>query len=158
MRVEDSVIGDDVTIGHTHACAGSKIGRRRKSREFRGDKKSTLGAGTKRCISPISATRRSEKRSMSAPASSRSDYDGTNKFSDNDRRDAFIGSDSQLIRAGACGKRRLCAAGSTITEDVPAESLAIGGPSGEQGESRPHRKKNVPLVVRGDLLTTADGL
>ncbi len=39
---------------------------------------------------------------------------------------AFIGSDSQLIAPVRIGKGAYVAAGSSITEDVPAESLAIG--------------------------------
>ena len=39
---------------------------------------------------------------------------------------AFIGSDTQLIAPVRVGKGAYVAAGSSITEDVPPESLAIG--------------------------------
>jgi bifunctional UDP-N-acetylglucosamine pyrophosphorylase/glucosamine-1-phosphate N-acetyltransferase len=38
---------------------------------------------------------------------------------------AFIGSDSQLIAPVTVGRNAYVAAGSSITEDVPADSLAI---------------------------------
>jgi len=39
---------------------------------------------------------------------------------------AFIGSDSQLVAPVRIGKRAVVAAGTTVTEDVPAGALAIG--------------------------------
>ena len=38
---------------------------------------------------------------------------------------AFVGTDSQLIAPVKIGKEAYVAAGSSITEDVPAESLAV---------------------------------
>ena len=53
-------------------------------------------------------------------------YDGTTKNATVIEDGAFIGSDSQLIAPVRIGKGAYVAAGSSITEDVPAESLAIG--------------------------------
>jgi bifunctional UDP-N-acetylglucosamine pyrophosphorylase/glucosamine-1-phosphate N-acetyltransferase len=39
---------------------------------------------------------------------------------------AFIGSDSQLIAPVRVGKGAYVAAGSSVTDDVPADALAIG--------------------------------
>ena len=52
-------------------------------------------------------------------------YDGVNKFKTIIEDGAFIGSDSQLIAPVRVGKRAYIGSGSTITQDVPAEALAI---------------------------------
>jgi bifunctional UDP-N-acetylglucosamine pyrophosphorylase / glucosamine-1-phosphate N-acetyltransferase len=52
-------------------------------------------------------------------------YDGAKKHQTTIEDGAFIGSDSQLIAPVTVGKRAYVAAGSSITEDVPAGSLGI---------------------------------
>jgi bifunctional UDP-N-acetylglucosamine pyrophosphorylase/glucosamine-1-phosphate N-acetyltransferase len=53
-------------------------------------------------------------------------YDGTAKHRTTIEDGAFIGSDSQLIAPVTIGRGAYVAAGSSITDDVPDESLAIG--------------------------------
>jgi bifunctional UDP-N-acetylglucosamine pyrophosphorylase/glucosamine-1-phosphate N-acetyltransferase len=53
-------------------------------------------------------------------------YDGVKKHPTFIEDGAFVGTDSQLIAPVRIGKDAYVAAGSSITEDVPAESLAIG--------------------------------
>ena len=52
-------------------------------------------------------------------------YDGTTKHGTVIEDGAFIGSDSQLIAPVRVGKGAYIAAGSSITQDVPADALAI---------------------------------
>jgi bifunctional UDP-N-acetylglucosamine pyrophosphorylase/glucosamine-1-phosphate N-acetyltransferase len=52
-------------------------------------------------------------------------YDGTSKHQTVIEEGAFIGSDSQLIAPVRIGKGAYVAAGSSITEDVPAGALGI---------------------------------
>jgi bifunctional UDP-N-acetylglucosamine pyrophosphorylase/glucosamine-1-phosphate N-acetyltransferase len=52
-------------------------------------------------------------------------YDGTTKHPTVIEDGAFIGSDSQLIAPVRVGKGAYVAAGSSISEDVPPDSLAI---------------------------------
>ncbi|MCI8587967.1 MAG: NTP transferase domain-containing protein [Clostridia bacterium] len=52
-------------------------------------------------------------------------YDGTNKNETIIGNNCFIGSNSNLIAPIKLGNKSFIAAGSTITDDVPAESLAI---------------------------------
>src|SRR6185295_3944450 len=52
-------------------------------------------------------------------------YDGTNKFKTVLEDGVFIGSDTQLIAPVRVGKGAYVAAGSSITEDVPPDALAI---------------------------------
>jgi bifunctional UDP-N-acetylglucosamine pyrophosphorylase/glucosamine-1-phosphate N-acetyltransferase len=53
-------------------------------------------------------------------------YDGKKKHPTTIEDGAFIGSDAQLIAPVTVGKGAYVAAGSSITQDVPAGSLAIG--------------------------------
>lgn len=53
-------------------------------------------------------------------------YDGVNKHRTEIGEGAFIGSDTALVAPVRVGARAITAAGSVITEDVPADALAIG--------------------------------
>jgi bifunctional UDP-N-acetylglucosamine pyrophosphorylase/glucosamine-1-phosphate N-acetyltransferase len=53
-------------------------------------------------------------------------YDGVNKHMTVIEDGAFIGSDSTLVAPVRIGKGAYVAAGSTITEPVPADALALG--------------------------------
>ena len=55
-------------------------------------------------------------------------YDGARKHRTIIGRDAFIGSDSQLVAPVIIGDGAVIAAGSTIAEDVPTQALAITRP------------------------------
>ncbi|QQE88787.1 bifunctional UDP-N-acetylglucosamine diphosphorylase/glucosamine-1-phosphate N-acetyltransferase GlmU [Azotobacter chroococcum] len=70
-------------------------------------------------------------------------YDGANKFRTLMGEDVFIGSNSALVAPVTLGDRATTGAGSVITEDVPADSLALG--RGRQrnieGWQRPQKKR-----------------
>jgi bifunctional UDP-N-acetylglucosamine pyrophosphorylase/glucosamine-1-phosphate N-acetyltransferase len=53
-------------------------------------------------------------------------YDGVNKHTTIIEEGAFIGSDSTLVAPVRVGKGSYVGAGSTITNDVPPDSLALG--------------------------------
>ena len=53
-------------------------------------------------------------------------YDGKNKYLTTIGANVFVGSDSTLVAPLDDRRRRYIAAGSTITEDVPADALALG--------------------------------
>jgi len=53
-------------------------------------------------------------------------YDGVNKFKTTIDDDAFIGCNSNLIAPMHIGARSFVAAGTTVTEDIPENSFAIG--------------------------------
>ncbi len=55
-------------------------------------------------------------------------YDGVNKFRTDIGAGAFIGSDSQLVAPVTIGDGAFVGAGSTITQDVPADALALSRP------------------------------
>ena len=52
-------------------------------------------------------------------------YDGVNKFKTVVGKDAFIGCNTNLVAPVTVGDGVLIAAGSTITDNVPNESLAL---------------------------------
>jgi bifunctional UDP-N-acetylglucosamine pyrophosphorylase/glucosamine-1-phosphate N-acetyltransferase len=53
-------------------------------------------------------------------------YDGFRKHTTTIGEGAFIGSDSQLVAPVTVGDGAYVATGTTVTQDVPAEALAIG--------------------------------
>ncbi len=66
-------------------------------------------------------------------------YDGANKFRTVIEDDCFIGSDTQLVAPVTVEKGATVAAGTTVTKDVPAQSLAI---------RRPKKQDAIPGWIR----------
>jgi bifunctional UDP-N-acetylglucosamine pyrophosphorylase/glucosamine-1-phosphate N-acetyltransferase len=103
-----SDIGPDVHIGNFVELKKTTMGRGAKANHlaYLGDatigEKVNVGAGTITC-----------------------NYDGVAKHPTVIEDGAFIGSDSQLIAPVRVGRGAYVAAGSSITEDVPPDSLAI---------------------------------
>src|SRR5262249_10841918 len=58
-------------------------------------------------------------------------YDGVDKHRTDIGKDVFVGTNSSLVAPVKVGDGAMIAAGSVITEDVPAEALALG--RGRQG-------------------------
>jgi bifunctional UDP-N-acetylglucosamine pyrophosphorylase / glucosamine-1-phosphate N-acetyltransferase len=73
-------------------------------------------------------------------------YDGTAKHPTVIEDGAFIGSDSQLIAPVRVGRGAYVAAGSSITDDVPAEALAIsrGKQLNKEGWTRSRKRHKTP--------------
>ena len=101
-------IGEEVHMGNFVEAKKSKLGRGSKANHltYLGDavlgENVNVGAGTITC-----------------------NYDGQRKHQTIIEDGAFIGSDSTLVAPVRIGKDAYVAAGSSITEDVPAESLGI---------------------------------
>jgi bifunctional UDP-N-acetylglucosamine pyrophosphorylase/glucosamine-1-phosphate N-acetyltransferase len=123
---EDVEIGDNVQIGpfahirpHTKIKAGAKIGN------FVEIKKSTIGKNSKvNHLSYIGDSTLGENVNIGAGTIT-CNYDGFDKFQTIIEDGAFIGSDSALVAPVTIGKGAIVGAGSTITKDVPANSLAV---------------------------------
>lgn len=104
----DSVIGPGVRIGNFVELKKTAIGSGSKANHlaYLGDatigRDVNIGAGTITC-----------------------NYDGVSKHPTVIEDGVFIGSDSQLIAPVRVGKGAYVAAGSSITDDVPADALAI---------------------------------
>lgn len=125
--IQDSVVGENVHIGpfarlrnnvqvNNHAEVGNFIelkrtivgeGSKARHHSYLGDvtigKSVNIGAGTVSC-----------------------NFDGVNKHKTFIEDGAFVGSNNTLVAPVKIGKNAYTAAGSTITEDVPADAMAIG--------------------------------
>ncbi len=99
---EDAKVGNFVELKKTVLGRGSKASHLAYLGDATIGEKVNIGAGTITC-----------------------NYDGTTKHQTVIEDGAFIGSDSQLIAPVRIGRNAYVGAGSSITDDVPAESLAI---------------------------------
>ena len=134
--ITDSAVESGVAHRSVRApAAGSRRRRGRAHRQLRrAEESDARRRQRRRIISPISATRRSAKRSTSAPARSPATTTASTKHQTVIQDGAFIGSNSTLVAPVTIGDGAYVAAGSAITEDVPAGALGIGrGTAGKQG-------------------------
>ncbi|MGB6960868.1 MAG: DapH/DapD/GlmU-related protein, partial [Candidatus Acidiferrum sp.] len=88
-------------------------------------KKSTLGEGTKANHLTYLGDAKIGSKSNIGAGTITCNYDGFHKFPTSIGNKVFIGSDSALIAPVRIGDGAYVAAGSTITENVPADALAI---------------------------------
>jgi bifunctional UDP-N-acetylglucosamine pyrophosphorylase/glucosamine-1-phosphate N-acetyltransferase len=139
----DAVLGDDVTVeahcavaqsridsgviigpfarlrGGTHLKSGARIGN------FVEVKNSTVGEGTKAMhLTYLGDTKIGAKTNIGAGTIT-CNYDGFHKHPTTIGDHVFIGSDSALVAPVRIGDSAYVAAGSTITENVPADALGI---------------------------------
>ncbi len=143
VRIVDSRIEDGVVINNfcvivgSHVSAGARIGPlahiRPESRvgenahvgNFVELKKTSLGSGSKaNHLSYLGDATIGSHVNVGAGTIT-CNYDGRVKSQTIIEDGAFIGSDSQLIAPVRVGAGAYVAAGSSITEDVPAGSLAV---------------------------------
>ena len=112
-------LGEQVHVGNFVEVKAAKLGARAKANHltYLGD--AEIGAGTNIGAGTITCN-----------------YDGYNKHRTTIGARAFIGSDTALVAPVTVGDGAIVAAGSVITEDVPADALAIA--RGRQ-ENKPGR-------------------
>jgi bifunctional UDP-N-acetylglucosamine pyrophosphorylase / glucosamine-1-phosphate N-acetyltransferase len=124
--VAESRLDDRVIIGpfarlrpNNHLKAGARIGN------FVELKKSTIGEGTKAMhLSYLGDTKIGTKSNIGAGTIT-CNYDGFHKYPTSIGNKVFIGSDTALVAPVRVGDGAYIAAGSTITENVPADGLGI---------------------------------
>jgi bifunctional UDP-N-acetylglucosamine pyrophosphorylase/glucosamine-1-phosphate N-acetyltransferase len=143
VRIVDSVIGDDVVISNycvirqsvvergaqvgpfAQIRPDSRVGENAHIGNFVELKKTTIGKGSKaNHLAYLGDATIGEKVNVGAGTIT-CNYDGVAKHPTVIEDGAFIGSDSQLIAPVRVGRGAYVAAGSSITEDVPPDSLAI---------------------------------
>jgi bifunctional UDP-N-acetylglucosamine pyrophosphorylase/glucosamine-1-phosphate N-acetyltransferase len=124
--IVESTVGEDVSIGpYAHLRMGSTLGAKVKVGNFVEIKKSSLGPGTKsQHLAYLGDATIGQNVNIGAGVIT-CNYDGFKKHPTVVEDGAFVGTDSQLIAPVRIGKDAYVAAGSSITEDVPPESLAI---------------------------------
>jgi bifunctional UDP-N-acetylglucosamine pyrophosphorylase/glucosamine-1-phosphate N-acetyltransferase len=142
--IHDSEIGDGVLIlpgcildgaivkanarlgPYSHLRPGSEISEGARVGNFVETKKIKLGKGSKaNHLTYLGDAEIGEGVNIGAGTIT-CNYDGTNKFKTIIEDGVFIGSDSTLVAPVTIKKGAYVAAGSCITEDVAADSLAVG--------------------------------
>ena len=123
---EDAIIEDEATVGpYAHLRPGTKLGRHVKVGNFVETKKAVFGEGAKAShLSYIGDADVGADVNIGAGTIT-CNYDGVNKHKTVIEDGAFIGSDTQLVAPVRVGRGAYVGAGSTITKDVPPESLAL---------------------------------
>ncbi|PRS03472.1 bifunctional UDP-N-acetylglucosamine diphosphorylase/glucosamine-1-phosphate N-acetyltransferase GlmU [Bacillus atrophaeus] len=124
--VNNSKVGNDVNIGpFAHIRPESTIGNEVKIGNFVEVKKTQFGDRSKAShLSYVGDAEVGEDVNLGC-GSITVNYDGKNKFLTKIEDGAFIGCNSNLVAPVTVGKGAYVAAGSTVTEDVPGEALAI---------------------------------
>jgi bifunctional UDP-N-acetylglucosamine pyrophosphorylase/glucosamine-1-phosphate N-acetyltransferase len=124
--VAQSRLDEGVVIGpfarlrpDNHLKSGARIGN------FVELKKSTIGEGTKAMhLAYLGDTKIGSKSNIGAGTIT-CNYDGFHKYPTSIGNKVFIGSDTALVAPVRIGDGAYVAAGSTITENVPADGLGI---------------------------------
>jgi len=124
--IEDSEIKNRAIIGpFAHIRPKSVIGEASKIGNFVEIKKSAFGKGVKAShLSYIGDAEVGDATNIGAGTIT-CNYDGVNKHKTIIGKGVFVGSDTQLVAPVSIGDGAYIGAGSTITKDVPPESLGI---------------------------------
>ena len=125
-QLNESTVDDGAKIGpFAYVRPNSHIGKDVKVGDFVEVKNSTIGPGTK--ISHLTYVGDSDVGGgvNFGCGTVTVNYDGTAKFRTTIGDRAFIGCNTNLVAPVKIGEGAYTAAGSTITDDVPADSLAI---------------------------------
>jgi bifunctional UDP-N-acetylglucosamine pyrophosphorylase/glucosamine-1-phosphate N-acetyltransferase len=162
VRIVDTEVGNGVTINNfcvitesrirdgarvgpfAHIRPQSDVGPDAHIGNFVELKKTTIGQGSKaNHLAYLGDATIGEKVNVGAGTIT-CNYDGVSKNPTVIEDGAFIGSDSQLIAPVRIGRGAYVAAGSSITEDVPADALAIarGQQVNKEGWTRKRQKKS----------------
>jgi bifunctional UDP-N-acetylglucosamine pyrophosphorylase/glucosamine-1-phosphate N-acetyltransferase len=125
--MEDSRVGAGAVIGpYSHLRPGSDVGEGAHVGNFVETKKMKLGKGSKaNHLSYLGDAEIGEGVNIGAGTIT-CNYDGVNKNKTVMEDGVFIGSDSTLVAPIRIGRGAYVAAASCITEDVPADALALG--------------------------------
>ena len=166
VRIADTEIADRVTIHSfcflvgarvaegasigpfAHLRQETNVGQGAKIGNFVELKKTTFGAGSKaNHLSYLGDATIGPNVNVGAGTIT-CNYDGEKKHQTVIEEGAFIGSDSQLVAPVRVGKGAYVAAGSSITEDVPAGSLGIARGRQSNIEGWVERKKKAASATR----------
>jgi bifunctional UDP-N-acetylglucosamine pyrophosphorylase/glucosamine-1-phosphate N-acetyltransferase len=125
--LRESVIEAGASVGpFTHLRPQSRVGERAKVGNFVELKKTSLGEGSKaQHLSYLGDATVGPGVNIGAGTIT-CNYDGVAKHPTRIEAGAFVGSDTTLVAPLTVGEGSYVAAGSTITEDVPMDALALG--------------------------------
>jgi bifunctional UDP-N-acetylglucosamine pyrophosphorylase / glucosamine-1-phosphate N-acetyltransferase len=124
--ITDAKLEDSASVGpFAHLRPGSIVRRKAKVGNFVEMKKAELGEGAKANHLSYLGDARIGKDVNIGAGTITCNYDGYHKFETVIEDEVFIGSDTQLVAPVKVGRGSVIAAGTTITQDVPPNSLAI---------------------------------
>jgi len=124
--LEDSVVHDAVSIGPmAHLRPGTVLMEKVKIGNFVETKKTVMGTGSKASHLTYLGDAEVGCDVNIGCGTITCNYDGVNKHRTVIEDNVFVGSDVQFVAPVTVGRNSLIAAGTTVTRDVPPDSLAI---------------------------------
>jgi len=124
--LRESQIDDGAQLGpFVHLRPGVLVRRKAKVGNFVEMKKTELGEGSKANHLSYLGDAKIGKGVNIGAGTITCNYDGAHKYQTVIEENAFLGSDTQLVAPVTIGAGSIVAAGTTVTQDVPADSLAI---------------------------------
>lgn len=124
--IEESQVGADCIIGPmAHLRPGTVLAGNNKIGNYVETKKAQFGEGAQASHLTYIGDAEVGKNVNFGCGTITCNYDGVNKHKTIVEDDVFVGSDTQFVAPVTIGRNSLIAAGSTITKDVPADSLAM---------------------------------
>jgi bifunctional UDP-N-acetylglucosamine pyrophosphorylase/glucosamine-1-phosphate N-acetyltransferase len=141
--IEESLIESGVTVGpFAHLRPGSLLRRGSRVGNFVELKKAEMGEGAKaNHLSYIGDATVGRGTNIGAGTIT-CNYDGEKKHRTVIGEEVFVGSDTQFVAPVTIGDGAIIAAGSTITEDVPKDSLAVARSRQVNKEGWAKKRKN----------------
>ncbi len=124
--VRDSVLEEHVQIGpYTHLRNSALVKKGAKMGNFVEMKKSVLGEGSKSMHLTYIGDAKVGKNVNIGAGTITCNYDGVRKHQTIIEDGVFVGSGTELVAPVVIGKNSYVGAGSTITEQVPQDALAV---------------------------------
>jgi bifunctional UDP-N-acetylglucosamine pyrophosphorylase/glucosamine-1-phosphate N-acetyltransferase len=125
--LRECVVESDASVGpFSHVRPQSHIGTGARVGNFVELKKTHLGTGAKASHLSYLGDASVGAHANIGAGTITCNYDGVHKHPTRIEAGAFVGSDAILVAPVTVGERAYVAAGSTVTEDVPSDALALG--------------------------------
>ncbi|MBI5410917.1 MAG: bifunctional UDP-N-acetylglucosamine diphosphorylase/glucosamine-1-phosphate N-acetyltransferase GlmU [Nitrospirae bacterium] len=153
--IREARLEDDSTVGpFAHLRPGTVLRRAAKVGNFVEMKKTDLGEGSKaNHLSYLGDARIGRGVNIGAGTIT-CNYDGVRKHETVIEDEVFVGSDSQLVAPVTVGRGAVVAAGSTITNDVPADALAVARSRQVNRPGWAARRRALPAGTRYEVRGT----
>ncbi len=124
--LSEAQLGDHCAIGPmAHLRPGTQLAGNNKLGNFVETKKAVLGPGSQASHLTYIGDAEIGRGVNIGCGTITCNYDGVNKHKTVIEDDVFVGSDTQFVAPVRIGRNSLIGAGSTITKDVPPDSLAL---------------------------------
>jgi len=124
--LEQAIVHQEVAIGPmAHLRPGSELSARVKIGNFVETKKVSMGEGSKASHLTYLGDATIGRNVNIGCGTITCNYDGVKKHQTVIEDEVFVGSDVQLVAPVTVGRNSLIAAGTTVTRDIPADSLAL---------------------------------